>query len=153
MDKHLNVSLYLLPYSYVYGSLTSCQSHNIGTGRQTPTYLVPPCERRERALLDDKAWGQGVTLRGVFRGRERCRQVSLLHHCCKAIQAICTDRESRGLRLVGFDDLGNSDSFPTKTLEARLARSGKSVVSAIPEFPRLMQATHAKQVYYLLLAR
>ena len=29
-------------------------------------------------------------------------------------------------RLVGFDDLGNKDNFPTKILEARLAQSGKS---------------------------
>jgi hypothetical protein len=88
MDKHLNVSLYLLPYSYVHDPITSCQSHNVDTGRQTPTYLVPPCERRERALLDDKAWGQGLTLRSVFRRWKRRRQVSLLRHCCRGIRAI-----------------------------------------------------------------
>jgi hypothetical protein len=88
MDKHLNVSLYLLRYSYVHDSLKSCQSHNIDTGRQTPTYLVPASERRERAFLDDETRGQGIALRGVFRGWKRRRQVSLLRHCCRGIQAI-----------------------------------------------------------------
>jgi hypothetical protein len=35
-------------------------------------------------------------------------------------------------RLVGFDDLGNKDSFPTKILEARLAQSGKSYLRGHP---------------------
>lgn len=46
------------------------------TGGQAPTHLVPPRQCRECTVLDDETRGQGVTVRRVFRRRERRRQVS-----------------------------------------------------------------------------
>ena len=56
--------------------------------------------------------------------------------------------------LVGFDDLGNSDSFPTKTLEARLARTGAfSWISASHATLRADTQRTCAQAYCRLLVK
>ena len=69
-------------------------------------------------MASGKVGRQGIALRYMFYGRGLQRSVGL------RTQSLFLLHLKRIRRLVGFEELGNNDSFATGVLELRLSQSG-----------------------------
>jgi hypothetical protein len=84
-------------------------------------YTIHPRFRRKCPMACRETRNQGVTLRDVLRGWSIKGSVSPT-----AIKWCIPHQDV--VRIIGFEELGNSDQFETATLELRLSLSGKFIV-------------------------